>query len=95
MIPCYLMKFFCLAVHDADPAPRFEERKGGAKRAKQTAATNVRLSEDLKTRVLEVAQSNQMTISGLFRLALLTYLPEMERGQFRLRGRGLLKGRGA
>lgn len=51
-----------------------------------TQATNVRLPEALKDRALRIAEQNKLSISDLVRISLITLLPEMERGEFRLRG---------
>jgi len=52
----------------------------------KTAPTNVRLPPSMKDRALRLAQMNDISISDIVRLAVIKYLPEMERGEFVIRG---------
>jgi len=56
--------------------------------ARNTESTNVRLTSDLKGRVIQIAEANEMSLSDVVRLTLITYLPEMEQGEFRLHSPG-------
>jgi predicted DNA-binding protein len=52
----------------------------------QKEATNVRIPSDLKARLLQVSKRNHMSLSDAVRLSIITFIPEMESGEFRLKG---------
>jgi len=52
---------------------------------KTDGPANIRLSKELKERIVAFARRNEISVSDVIRLALLTELPLMESGSFMLK----------
>jgi predicted DNA-binding protein len=55
---------------------------------KTTAPSNIRLPDEMKARIRDIATRNSISVSDVVRMALVAQVPVMEAGEFVIRSTG-------